>query len=201
MQAEHWPWKDPELAERSNGNLGGKNDWAGVRSPDWSDVGERKSTTRQVLHTTRSKISLKMSCLIKRSIPVHLNALFVLKVKLLLDKEPSSRKLHESNCYCEQLFPRRINGTNIINLFNKNDWTIYCMYQIIVLTILKMGVGVNWLGRYGNEKGAILYPTAEVNFIKRNGPELEQDGATWLVSELRRYKQRRDLSNLIVQLN
>jgi hypothetical protein len=75
------------------------------------------------------------------------------------------------------------------------------MYQIIVLTILKMGVGANWLGRYGNEKGAILYPTAEVNFIKRNGPELEQDGATWLVSELRRYKQRRDLSNLIVQLN
>jgi hypothetical protein len=59
MQAENWPWKDSELAERPNGNLGSENDWAGVRSPDWSDVGERKSTARQVLHTTRSNVSLK----------------------------------------------------------------------------------------------------------------------------------------------
>ncbi len=33
------------------------------------------------------------------------------------------------------------------------------MNQIIVLNILKMGVGAYWLVRYGNEKGggAILY--------------------------------------------
>ncbi len=137
MQAEHWPWKDPELAERPNGNLGGENDWTGVRSTDRSDVGERKRAARQVLHTTRSKISLKMPCLIKRcnTVPVHVNGLFAIKIKIIFRKvtKPAAKsgtaflqKATESNCYrMDQLFPREINSTYITNLFNKNDWTAY----------------------------------------------------------------------------